>query len=199
MTTAQIVAFLLFAIAAAGTPGPGNTMLTAVGARAGILRGLPSLFGQAIGMGLMMFLVPFGLGSLVLQYPWLRWALKVGGAAFLLWLSWKIAASSGGTDSRPDANPVGFIGAAVFQWGNPKAWLVVSSAAGAFLSPKAGGAAAQAASLAGLFVMAALPSCFPWLAFGAAVQRVLYNHRRLKTFNVTMAVLLALSIVLIIR
>jgi threonine/homoserine/homoserine lactone efflux protein len=199
MTTGQVVAFLLFAIVAAVTPGPSNTMLTAVGASAGVLRGLPSLFGQVIGMGLIMFLVPFGLGSLVLRYPLLRWALKGGGAAFLLWLSWKVATSSGRIDSQPDRNPVGFLGAAVFQWVNPKAWLIVSAAAGTFLSAEAGRAAVQAASLAGLFVLAALPSCFLWLAFGAAVRRVLHSRRRLRIFNVTMGALLALSIVLIVR
>ncbi len=199
MTTKQVVAFLLFAVVAAGTPGPGNTMLTAVGASAGILRGLPSLFGQAIGMGLIMFLVPFGLGSLVLQQPLLLWTLKGGGAAFLLWLSWKIATSPSRINSQPERNPVGFLGAAVFQWVNPKAWLVVSAAAGTFLSPKAGSAVVQAASLAGLFVLAALPSCFPWLAFGAAVQRLPRGARRMRVFNVTMGVLLALSIALILR
>ena len=198
MTTEQVVAFLLFAIVAAGTPGPSNTMLTAVGAHAGILRGLPSLFGVMIGMGLMMFLVPFGLGSLVLQYPLLLWALKGGGAAFLLWLSWKIATSSGRVESQPDRNPVGFLGAAVFQWVNPKSWLV-SAAAGTFLSAEADSAVVQAASLGGLFVLAALPSCFLWLAFGAAVQRVLHCRRRLRIFNITMGALLALSIVLIVR
>jgi len=174
-------------------------MLTAVGAHAGILKGLPSLFGQVIGMGLIMFLVPFGLGSLVLQYPLLRWVLKGGGVAFLLWLSWKIATSSGRIDSQPDRNPVGFLGAAVFQWVNPKAWLIVSAAAGTFLNPKAGSSVVQAASLAGLFVLVALPSCFPWLAFGAAVQRALHSRRRLRIFNITMGALLALSIVLIVR
>ena len=198
MTAQQMVPFLLFAAVAAGTPGPSNTMLTAVGAQAGTLRGLPSLFGQAIGMGVMMFLVPFGLGSLVLGHPVLLWSLKGGGAAFLLWLSWKIATSSR-LDSQPDANPVGFVGAAVFQWVNPKAWLVSASAAGTFLSPTGGPPVAQALSLGGLFVLAALPCCFPWLAFGAAAHRALRTPRALKIFNVAMGALLALSIVLIVR
>jgi threonine/homoserine/homoserine lactone efflux protein len=76
---------------AAITPGPSNIMLTAAGANAGVLKGLPCLFGAAHRHGLMLFLVPLGLGSLVLQHPL---ALKVlNGAAqrFLLWLSWKIA------------------------------------------------------------------------------------------------------------
>ena len=57
----------------------------------------------------------------------------------------------------------------------------------------------QAVFLSGLFVFAALPSCFLWLAFGATIQRILYNQRRLRVFNVTMGALLALSIVLILR
>jgi threonine/homoserine/homoserine lactone efflux protein len=57
----------------------------------------------------------------------------------------------------------------------------------------------QAASLGGLFAVAALPSGFVWLAFGAGVQRVLHTRRRLRIFNVTMGALLALSILLILR
>jgi len=74
-------------VVAAITPGPSNIMLTAAGANAGVLRGLPCLFGVTTGMGLMMFLVPLGLGSLVLEHPLVLKTLKWGGAAFLLWLS----------------------------------------------------------------------------------------------------------------
>jgi len=173
-------------------------MLTAAGAHGGVLKGLPALFGVATSMGVMMFLVPLGIGSLVLKHPLLFWALKGGGAAFLLWLSWAIATSSGRIDSHPDRNPVGFLGAAVFQWVNPKSWLV-SAAAGTFLSAEAGSAVVQAASLGWLFVLVALPSCFLWLAFGATVQRILHSRRRLRFFNITMGAPLALSIVLIVR
>ena len=64
-----MVAFLLFAVVAAVTPGPSNIMLTAAGAHAGVRKGLPCLFGVVTGMSLMMFLVPLGLGSLVLSRP----------------------------------------------------------------------------------------------------------------------------------
>jgi len=188
MTPDQAVAFLVFAVVAAVTPGPSNIMLTAAGAQAGILRGIPCLLGVTTGMGVMMFLVPLGLGSLVVDRPGLLRALHWGGAAFLLWLSWKIATSSGGLDVA-GGKPVGYLGAAVFQWVNPKSWLVSASAA----SP-----VGQAAALGGLFVLAALPSGFLWLAFGAAVQRVLHDRRRLRIFNVSMGVLLALSVVLIL-
>ncbi len=193
------MAFLLFAVVAAVTPGPSNIMLTAAGAQGGVIKGLPCLFGVTTGMGLMMFIVPLGLGSLVLEHPFVLRALHWGGAAFLLWLSWKIATSASGIDAAPDRHPVGYLGAAMFQWVNPKSWLVAASAAGTFLRSEAGSPSVQAASLGGLFVLAALPACFVWLAFGAAVQRVLYSRRRLRIFNIAMGALLALSIVLIVR
>jgi len=190
------VAFLVFAVVAAVTPGPSNIMLTATGAQVGILRGLPCLLGVTTGMGLMMFLVPLGLGSLVVDRPGLLRALHWSGAAVLLWLSWKIATSSEAPDTA-GGRPVGYLGAAVFQWVNPKSWLVSASAAGTFLG--AGSPLGQATALGGLFMLAALPSGFVWLAFGAGAQRVLHDRRRRRLFNVAMGVLLALSIVLILR
>jgi threonine/homoserine/homoserine lactone efflux protein len=193
------VAFVLFAVVAAVTPGPSNVMLTAAGAHAGVLKGLPCLFGVTTGMGLMMFLVPFGLGSLVLKHPLVLKALNWGGAAFLLWLPWRIATSSSPIESGPGRTPVGYLGAAVFQWVNPKSWLVSMSAASTFLSAEAGSPIVQAASLGGLFFLAALPSCLLWLAFGAAVPHVVRSRRGLRMFNIVMGALLALSIVLIVR
>jgi threonine/homoserine/homoserine lactone efflux protein len=193
------VAFLLFAVVAAVTPGPSNVMLTAAGAHVGVLRGLPCLLGVTTGMGLMMFVVPLGLGSLVLDHPLMLRALHWGGAAFLLWLSWKIATSGGGIESAPNRDPVGYLRAAIFQWVNPKSWLVTASVAGTFLNTEAGSPIVQAASLGGLFVLASLPSCFLWLAFGAAAQHVLHSRRRLRIFNIAMGALLALSILLIVR
>jgi threonine/homoserine/homoserine lactone efflux protein len=192
MTGEQAAAFLLFAVVAAGTPGPSNIMLLAAGANGGVVKGLPCLLGVAAGMGLMLVIVPFGLGSVVLGHPLALRLLNWAGAAVLLWLSWKIATSRR-LELTPGGRPVGFVGAAVFQWVNPKSWLVSASAGGTFLSAQAGSAGVQSLWLGALFVAAALPSCFPWLAFGAAIERYLRSPRRLRVFNIAMGVLLALS------
>ena len=86
---------------------------------------------------------------------WALRALHWGGAAVLLWLSWKIASSSR-LESKPGGNPVGYGGAAAFQWINPKSWLVSASAAGTFLSADGGSAIVQSAVLGGLFIAGAL-------------------------------------------
>jgi Bacterial TniB protein len=64
MTAEQATAFFLFALVAVITPGPSNILLTSTGTNVGVLRGLPCLFGVTVGMGAMMVLVAFGLGTL---------------------------------------------------------------------------------------------------------------------------------------
>ncbi|HEY8368934.1 MAG TPA: LysE family translocator [Thermodesulfobacteriota bacterium] len=200
MTPEQAAAFLLFAVVAAGTPGPSNLLLTATGARVGVLRGLPCLFGVTIGMGLMMAVVAFGLGSVVLASPGLLRALNWIGAAFLLWLAYRIAtAGRGGAAAEHGKRPVGFVGAAAFQWVNPKSWIVCAGAAGTYLDAASGSALAQALALGGLFVVASSPCCFVWLAFGAAAQRVLGTERARRAFDIAMGALLAGSVVLAVR
>jgi threonine/homoserine/homoserine lactone efflux protein len=197
MTAEQALAFSLFAIVAAITPGPSNLILTSTGATVGVLRGLPSLCGVAIGMGLMMFLVAFGLGSLVLESPVILLALKWCGIGFLLFLSWKIA-SAGRSEMTGDKDHVGFWRAAAFQWVNPKSWLICASAVGTYLQASAGSAFEQSIAFGVLFVLAALPSCFVWLAFGAVLQRFLHTERTLRMFNLAMGAVLAGSVVLVI-
>jgi threonine/homoserine/homoserine lactone efflux protein len=197
MTSEQAIAFIVVAVVAAITPGPSNLILTSTGAAVGVLRGLPCLLGVAIGMGLMMFLVAFGLGSLVLESPVLLQAIKWFGIGFLLWLSWKIA-TSGRSQTSGRKEAVGFWRAAAFQWVNPKSWLVSASAVGTLLQAGVGSALVQSLAFGALFVLAALPSCFVWLAFGAAVQRLLRTERAVRIFNVAMGALLAGSVVLFI-
>jgi threonine/homoserine/homoserine lactone efflux protein len=194
----QAVAFFVFSVAAAGTPGPSNVLLTATGAQVGVLRGLPCLFGVALGMAVMMFVVAFGLGSVILGNPLVLWGIKWCGAAVLCWLAWKIATARRG-GAGAGGQPVGFLGAAAFQWGNPKSWLVSASAAATFLDQGGGSALTQSAALGLVFVLACLPSCFPWLAFGAVLQRFLRSDRAFRIFNVSMGALLAASVVLFLR
>jgi len=197
MTAEQVLAFVVFAIVAAITPGPSNVILTSTGATVGVLRGLPSLCGVAIGMGVMMFLVAFGLGSLVLQSVVIVQGLKWCGIGFLLWLSWKIA-TAGRSEATTDKAQVGFWQAAAFQWVNPKSWLVCASAAGTYLQGQVGSVFEQSLFFSVLFVLAALPSCFVWLAFGATIQRLMRTERSLRLFNIAMGALLAGSILLFI-
>jgi threonine/homoserine/homoserine lactone efflux protein len=196
VTREQVLAFCAFSVAAAGTPGPSNVLLTATGAQVGVLRGLPCLLGVALGMAVMMFIVAFGLGTVILANPLVLRVVQWGGAAVLCWLAWKVATARRGPTAGTAGKPVGLLGAAAFQWVNPKSWLVCASAAATFLDARAGSALAQSAVLGLVFFLAVLPSCLPWLAFGALLQRLLRSERAFRIFNGAMGALLAASVIL---
>jgi threonine/homoserine/homoserine lactone efflux protein len=193
---ARVIAFVTFSAVVAGTPGPSNALLTTVGARVGVRRGLPSLLGQVTGMGTVLFAITLGLGHVLLAYPLALQVLKWGGAAILCWMAWRIA-TAGHADGTANA-PAGFLGMAAFQWVNPKGWLIGVAAITTFLDRRAGGALAQAAIFAILFSLVALPSCLPWLAFGAALQRFLRAPRARRVLHGAMAALLAASTILLV-
>jgi threonine/homoserine/homoserine lactone efflux protein len=192
----RLIAFVTFAAVVAGTPGPSNALLTAIGARVGVRHGLASLLGQVTGMGAMLFAITLGLGNVLLAHPLALQVLKWGGAALLCWMAWRIA-TAGDTEEATNG-PRGFLGMAAFQWVNPKGWLVSVAAVATFLGRHAGGALAQAAIFAILFSLVALPSCLPWLAFGAALQRFLHTPRARRVLNLAMAALLAASTILLV-
>jgi threonine/homoserine/homoserine lactone efflux protein len=188
---AQLAAFVTFTAVVAGTPGPSNTLLTAIGARTGVRRGFASLLGQATGMGAMMFAITLGLGGVLLAHPLALQILKWGGAAMLCWMAWRIATTA---DTGHAVNaPAGFLAMAAFQWINPKGWLIGVAAVATFLDQRAEGALDQAAVFAVVFALVALPSCFPWLAFGAGLQRFLRTSRARRVLNGAMGALVAAS------
>jgi threonine/homoserine/homoserine lactone efflux protein len=192
----RLIAFIAFSAVVAGTPGPSNAVLTAVGAGSGVRRGLPSLLGQVIGMGALLFAITLGLGHVLLAHPLALQVLKWAGAAMLCWMAWRIA-TAGQSEGAADA-PAGFLRMAAFQWVNPKGWLVSVAAVATFLHQRAGGALAQAAVFAIVFMLVALPSCLPWLAAGAALQRFLRAPRARRVFNAVMAALLVASTILLV-
>ena len=196
MTLEQAAAFIGFSIVAAVTPGPSNVMLTATGAAGGVVRGLPALMGVGAGMAAMLFAVALGLGAVVLSHAALVVALKWAGAAFLVWLAWKIASApiDTGSGTQAERRVTGFVGAFALQWLNPKAWLVCTGASAAYLRPD-DPLLQQALQIAAMFFIVTLPCGFVWLGFGTAARRLLAAPRFQRGFNVAMGLLLAGSVV----
>lgn len=194
----QIIAFFVFAAAAAVTPGPSNVMVMAAGARAGVAGGLPCLAGVVAGMAVMMGAAGLGLGGVVQAFPAALSLLKWGGALFLLWLAWKIARAPALHEAER-GEPIGFWKALAFQWVNPKSWIVSVSAASTFDVAAGAGLVERAVTLGSVFASAATPSCLVWLVFGASVKRWLVDDRRARRFNIAMGAALAASVLLVLR
>src|SRR4051812_40270870 len=75
------------------TPGPNNVMLTASGANFGFRRTVPHLLGISAGCAIQMVSVCAGLSALFTRWPVLQTVLQWAGAAYLLWLGWKLVRS----------------------------------------------------------------------------------------------------------
>lgn len=182
-----------FAVAMYITPGPNNVMVTTSAANHGVRATMPHMLGINAGFSLMLVLVCGGLGAVLLSLPQVLRVMRWAGAAWMLWLAWKIATSPppGEAARRP---VLGFWGAAAFQWVNPKAWMIAVGAASQFLRPDQplGG---QLLRIGVVFLAVGLPCLLPWAMLGDAAGRLLRSPARLRGFNVTMAVLLVVSLV----
>ncbi len=192
MTPDLLLAFVLFAFATAGTPGPNNMMLLASGANFGFRRTILHILGISAGLGVMVVAMGWGLSGVFRTFPILHEILKWAGAAYMLWLAWKIATATGIDDKSATGQPMTFLEAAAFQWLNPKAWAMALGAATTY-TPEGGGRE-TVLILAGAFMLVGAPCSAAWAGFGQGLRRFLDRPAILRTFNVTMAVLLVASL-----
>jgi threonine/homoserine/homoserine lactone efflux protein len=82
--------------------------------------------------------------------------------------------------------------AAVFQWVNPKAWILVVGAVSTY-APR-DRFEVNVAVLAALLVLVNAPSVCVWAGFGTMLRPLLTHPGRVQVFNAAMAVLLVLSL-----
>jgi threonine/homoserine/homoserine lactone efflux protein len=192
MSTDLILALIVFAFATSITPGPNNLMLLASGVNYGFRASVPHMLGIGIGFMLMLLLVGLGLGRIFETWPMLYAALKYIGAAYMLWLAWKIAHAGPAGEGKSRGSPMTFIEAAAFQWVNPKAWVMCVTAAAVYSVPD--WFAGSIALITVVFGLVNLPSVSVWTLFGVGLRSFLNSPRMLSMFNWTMALLLAASL-----
>jgi threonine/homoserine/homoserine lactone efflux protein len=190
-TPAQLLALTLFVFVNSVTPGPNNAMLMASGAKFGLRRTAPHMAGVVLGFGVLIACVGLGLGALFSLVPAFHVILRWVGAAYLVWLAWKIATSTsvGGAGAE---RPMKFLEIVAFQWVNPKAWIGAVAILAAY--------GPQQHYLMGLAVIVAVcalvngPVVLLWAGAGAGMRQFLADPLRLRIFNVLLAILLLLAL-----
>jgi threonine/homoserine/homoserine lactone efflux protein len=178
------------------TPGPNNVMLTASGATFGFRRTVPHILGISFGCGVQLLAVCAGLGAIFTRWPDLQSALRWIGALYLLYLGVRML-GSGPVRSGASARPVTFLEAAIFQFLNPKAWVMTLTAATLFLPHELGLFAAGAYMLAIMVVMN-MPCIAVWALFGSSLRTFLERPASRMGFNAAMAVALATTGVIMV-
>ncbi len=178
------------------TPGPNNVMLTASGATYGFRRTIPHLLGISFGFGVELLAVCAGLGAIFTRWPELQTVLRWVGAAYLLYLGVRML-GSGPASSRTTSRPVTFLEAAIFQFLNPKAWVMTITAATLFL-PHELGVLAVGAYMLLIMVVMNMPCIAVWALFGSSLRRFLEHPPSRFGFNAAMAVALATTGVIMV-
>lgn len=192
MSPEVLLALVVFAFVASITPGPNNLMLLASGVNFGFRRTIPHMLGIMAGLFALLLAVGFGLGALVQTAPWLYAALKAAGGAYLVYLAWRIAFARAFGEAKSRARPLSFGGAALFQWANPKAWVMALGAMAAYTS--ADNYAWSILVVGAVFMAITVLSVSVWAGFGMVLRSWLSDSRRLRWFNVSMGVALVLSL-----
>jgi len=82
--------FVTYTFVMSITPGPNNVMLTASGANFGFRRTVPHILGVGVGFVVQLLAVCAGLSALFARWPALQSALGWVGAAYLLYLGWRM-------------------------------------------------------------------------------------------------------------
>ena len=133
---------MLFAISMCFTPGPNNALAMAIGMDRSFNASLPFCVGAAVGANISLIFLYFGLHRVFTHFPIVYEILRYIGAAYMLWLAWRIAGlrmpgthngamvngeqaskcTSEGRSSR-GIKPLNFLQAALLQLVNVKVWL----------------------------------------------------------------------------
>ena len=192
-TPELLSALTLFAVAMSITPGPNNTMLMASGANFGLRASQRHMWGVTVGFILLIAVCGLGLASIFTAVPLLQQGLKWGGAAYLLYLAWKIATAKGIGLKSAGARPMSFFGAFAFQFVNPKGWAMALGAVSTYVPAK--GFLANLGIALLIVLVVNIATVFIWTAFGVGLRRFLDRPAILKVFNVSMALLLVASLV----
>jgi threonine/homoserine/homoserine lactone efflux protein len=192
MTLTLILGLVTFTFVCSITPGPNNMMLLASGANFGLRRTVPHMAGVALGFGVMVLIVGLALAGIIAALPWLYEVLRWAGAAYMLYLAYKIATSHGVGSKTAPQRPLTFWQAAGFQWVNPKA---VAMALGVVTTYAAPGRLFLNVTVIALVVTAiSVPCVSTWAAFGLGMKRLLNRPGAMRAFNIGMALLLVLSL-----
>jgi homoserine/homoserine lactone efflux protein len=125
MSLTVYLAFLLATVVVVVVPGPTNTLIVANSVRHGRRAGLLNVAGTQVGLAATVGLVLLGLTSLIAAMGhWFDW-VRLAGAAYLVWLGWKLFTDAGAQEEiAPRLPRGGFVvqGMAV-ELSNPKTLL----------------------------------------------------------------------------
>ena len=201
MSLELYAAYLAACLVIVMVPGPTVTLIIANSLRHGTRAGLLNVAGTQVGLAIIVTVVGIGLTSLIeAMGHWFDW-LRLAGAAYLVWLGWKMIRSCGEiADGAPANAPRGGFAmqGAIVALSNPKTLIFFGAFFPQFIDPARNHALQIVIMGATAMAVAAISDSFYALASGRAGRALSAKRVRLLSrvsggFLIGGGVLLAVS------
>lgn len=196
MFFSTLVSFLLLTVPALFTPGPNNLMLLTSSAKFGPRATIPHGAGVISGFCLMTFLLGLGVAEVMTAFPALKWILKYAAVAYFVYMAYRLLGVR--FDSNAEAGkgrPMRYYEAVLFQWINPKAWVIGISFVVAFVQPGENRLWSLLAIIGGLAVVST-GSTITWVIFGERLRAFLHATGLEHYLGMILAGLMGIAIVM---
>lgn len=178
--------FLIYCFVTAYTPGANNLLSMSNAIRLGFRRSLRFNFGILAGFSAVMTVCTLFCTALYSFLPKIKLIMQILGAAYMLYLAWKVFKSSADLNAE-GGKEASFLSGMILQFANPKIYIYAITAMSLYILPVYQSAGALIAFAVILSVIGASGS-FVWALFGTAFCNVFSRH--LKLVNTVMALLL---------
>ncbi|HSN17736.1 MAG TPA: LysE family translocator [Gammaproteobacteria bacterium] len=175
---AAMTAFGLVSLGFAITPGPNMMYILSRSLSQGVTAGLMSLAGVVAGFVVYLLLSAFGITAVVMAVPFAYDALRLAGAAYLLYLAWGVLKPGGRSPFEPRSLPphsnrrlivMGFMTNLL----NPKAAMLYLALLPQFIDPRRGSVLLQALVLGCIHISLSLTANGTAAIAAGAISRFL--------------------------
>ena len=179
--------FLIYCFITAYTPGANNLLSMSNAIRLGFLQSVRFNLGILAGFTVVMSVCTAFSATLYSYLPKVKIVMQILGAAYMLYLAWKVWKSSSelNADGGKEAS---FFSGMVLQFANPKIYIYAITAMSLYILPVYHSLSALIEFTVILSLIGASGS-FVWALFGSAFCKFFSKHT--KTVNMIMALLLA--------
>ena len=178
--------FLIYCFITAYTPGANNLLSISNATRLGFCKSVRFNFGILAGFAIVMSVCTAFSATLYSFLPKVKIVMQILGAAYMLYLAWKVWKSSSEL-SADGGKEASFLSGMVLQFANPKIYIYAITAMSLYILPVYHSGTALIGFTAILSLIGASGS-FVWALFGAAFCKFFSKHTKL--VNAVMALLL---------
>lgn len=175
-----------------GSPGPAPLALAATSATFGTRRGVPFLMGILSGLTVAIICASIGLASLFTTFPTMKLICQFIGAAYILYIAYKIATAPAGLTNAP-LNPPNFKDGFILNLLNPKAYAAFLAIFSQFLLPLNTNTLSYIATGIACLLVATIVDIL-WLLLGGILRPLFAKPRQARAIRVIFALAMILAV-----